>query len=119
MAPQNRIGCRASGRHEHRTAQSIHDDWFIVVSREHHVRVYIVNSEDCWLANAFAERLWKSVKCEQACPHARETASQGRVMIAIYMIYIDSYNRRRPYSRLDRWTPNDVYFDIMSLTLAA
>jgi putative transposase len=33
--------------------------------------------------------------------------------------YLDFYNQRRPHSRIDRRTPDDAYFTIPPLKLAA
>lgn len=64
----------------------------------------------------FVERLWRSVKYEEVYLHAYESVSQAKEGLTRYF---DFYNRRRPHSNLDRWTPDLEYFDLLSLRMAA
>ena len=88
---------------------------FIEVLREHAIQVSM-DGKGCWRDNVFVERLWKTIKYEHVYLHAYETVSDARAKIAIYL---DFYNQRRPHSSIDRRTPDDVYFDLPSLKLAA
>ena len=88
---------------------------FIDVLRHHAIRISM-DGKGCWRDNVFVERLWKSVKYEHVCLNAYEFTFDARTNIAVY---IDSYNRRRPCSSLDRKTPDDVYFLSTPLKQAA
>jgi putative transposase len=88
---------------------------FIGVLNEHDIRISM-DGKGCWRDNVFVERLWKSVKYEHVYLHAYETVTEARTKIATYL---DFYNRRRPHARLDRRTPDDVYFGSLPQQLAA
>jgi putative transposase len=88
---------------------------FIAVLREHDIRISM-DGKGCWRDNVFVERLWKTIKYEHVYLHAYESVSEARTQIATYL---DFYNRRRPHSRLDRRTPDDVYFASQPLMKAA
>jgi len=88
---------------------------FIDVLREHDIRISM-DGKGCWRDNVFVERLWKSVKYEHVYLHAYDSVSEARTKIATYL---DFYNGRRPHSRLDRRTPDDVYFGSRPQQLAA
>ena len=62
------------------------------------------------------ERLWKSVKYEEAYLHGYDTVSIARQTLAKYF---DFYNRRHPYSTLDGMTPDTAYFNLKHPPLAA
>lgn len=66
--------------------------------------------------NVFVERLWRSVKYEEIYLHAYETVGMARALIGRYLSF---YNRRRPHSILDRRTPDQAYFDMLSRPAAA
>jgi putative transposase len=55
------------------------------------------------------ERLWKSVKYEEVYLKAYDTVSEARASIGRYLEF---YNRRRPHSKLERRTPDQVYFNL-------
>jgi putative transposase len=76
----------------------------------------IMDGKGSWRDNVFVERLWRSVKYEEVYLHAYETVSQAREGLARYF---DFYNRRRPHSKLNRLTPDQVYFDSLPLPMAA
>ncbi len=88
---------------------------FIDVLREHDIRISM-DGKGCWRDNVFVERLWKTIKYEHVYLHAYETVSEARSKIATYL---DFYNRRRPHSSLDRRTPDELYFNLSPLRLAA
>jgi len=69
----------------------------------------------CYL-HVFVERLWRSVKYEKVCLHAYESVSQATEGLTRYFEF---YNRRRPHSKLNRLTPNQVYFNSLPLPMAA
>jgi putative transposase len=69
-----------------------------------------------WADNVFVERFWRSLKYEEVYLHAYETVSAARTGIGRY---IDFFNQLRPHSRLNRQTPDQVYFYRLPETLAA
>jgi len=69
-----------------------------------------------WRDNVFVERLWRSVKYEEVYLHAYESVSQAKEGLTRYFNF---YNRRRPHSKLNRLTPDQVYFDSLPLPMAA
>src|SRR5690606_38574118 len=75
-----------------------------------------MDGKGSWRDNVFVERLWRSVKYEEVYLHAYESVSQVKEGLARYF---DFYNRRRPHSKLDRLTPDQVYFDSLPLPMAA
>ena len=88
---------------------------FLDVLHEHRIAVSM-DGKGSWRDNVFVERLWKSVKYEHVYLHAYETVSDARTKLTSYLEF---YNNRRPHSRIDRRTPDDVYFDRPSLKAAA
>ena len=66
--------------------------------------------------NVFVERLWRSIKYEEAYLRAYETVGEARNSIGHYL---DFYNGRRPHSSLDGRTPDHAYFTSLPLRLAA
>lgn len=75
-----------------------------------------MDGKGSWRDNVFVERLWRSVKYEEVYLHAYESVSQAKEGLARYF---DFYNRRRPHSKLNRLTPDQVYFDSLPLPMAA
>jgi putative transposase len=69
-----------------------------------------------WRDNLFVERLWRSVKYEEVYLKAYESVSAAKAGIAQYFSF---YNTRRPHSRLDRKTPDQVYFKPLPLPKVA
>jgi putative transposase len=74
------------------------------------------DGKGCWRDNVFVERLWKSVKYEEVYLRGYESVSQAKALLGRYL---DFYNLRRPHSRLERKTPEQVYFNPRSLPKAA
>ena len=60
-----------------------------------------------WRDNVFVERLWRSIKYEEAYLHACESVNQAKAGIGRY---IEFYNTRRPHSTLNKNTPDEFYF---------
>jgi putative transposase len=75
-----------------------------------------MDGKGAWRDNVFVERLWRSVKYEEAYLRAYDTASEARASIGRYL---DFYNRRRPHSSLDGTTPDHAYFTSLPLRMAA
>ena len=76
--------------------------------QRHGIRIRIrMDDKGCWRDNVFVARLWRTIKYEEVYLHAYQTVSHARQALGRY---INIYNARRPHSRLDRRTPDQVYF---------
>jgi putative transposase len=75
-----------------------------------------MDGKGCWRDNVFVERLWRTIKYEEVYLRAYDTVSQAKASLGRYL---DFYNTRRPHSRLDRMTPDRVYFNEQQLPKAA
>lgn len=80
---------------------------FTGLLKQHEVAISM-DGKGCWRDNVFVERLWKSVKYEEVYLRAYDPVSEARASVGRY---VDFYNSRRPHSRLDRLTPDQVYFN--------
>jgi putative transposase len=69
-----------------------------------------------WRDNVFVERVWKSIKYEEVYLHAYETVTEARTSIGKYLEF---YNSIRPHSSLNRFTPDQVYFNRLPESMAA
>ena len=88
---------------------------FTTVLKDNDIAISM-DGQGCWRDNVFVERLWKSVKYEEVYLHAYDSVSHAKASLGRYL---DFYNSRRPHSSLDRKTPDQVYFQSLSLALAA
>ncbi len=88
---------------------------FTQVLTENDIRISM-DGNGAWRDNVFVERLWRTVKFEHVYLHAYESTSEAKSRIAHYF---DFYNHRRPHSRLDRSTPDQVSFDSLPSSKAA
>ena len=79
---------------------------FTALLREKGVAVSM-DGRGCWRDNVFIERLWKSIKYEEVYLHAYDSVSEARRGLERYLTF---YNHRRPHSKLDRSTPDEIYF---------
>jgi putative transposase len=75
-----------------------------------------MDSKGAWRDNAFVERLWKSVKHEEVYLRAYASVGEARTSIGRYLNF---YNSQRPHSSLDRGTPDEAYFTIPPIAVAA
>jgi putative transposase len=75
-----------------------------------------MDGKGAWRDNVFVERLWKSVKYEEVYLRAYDTVGEARAALGRYL---DFYNRLRPHSSLDRQTPDEAYFGVSPLAVAA
>jgi putative transposase len=75
-----------------------------------------MDGKGAWRDNVFVERLWRSVKYEEVYLRAYDSVSEARASIGRYL---DFYNGRRPHSSLDGITPDQAYFTLLPLRLAA
>ena len=66
-----------------------------------------MDGRGCWRDNVFVERLWKSIKYEEVYLHAYDSVSEAKSGLERYLTF---YNHQRPHSKLDRSTPDEVYF---------
>jgi putative transposase len=69
-----------------------------------------------WRDNVFVERLWRSVKYEEVYLRAYDSVAEARSSLGSYLGF---YNRKRPHSSLDGWTPDQVYFAGLAVSKAA
>ena len=67
-----------------------------------------MDGRGAWRDNVFVERLWRSVKYEEVYLRAYGSVSEARASLGRYLTF---YNGRRPYSSLDRQTPDHVQFN--------
>jgi putative transposase len=74
-----------------------------------------MEGKGAWRDNVFVERLWRSVKYEVYL-QAYDSVSDARASIGRYL---DFYNGRCPRSSLDGTTPDQAYFTLLPLRLAA
>jgi putative transposase len=64
-----------------------------------------MDGKGAWRDNVFVERLWRGVKCEEACLKAYENVGDARASIGRYLAF---YNEGRPHSSLDRRRPDEA-----------
>jgi putative transposase len=88
---------------------------FTGLLKQHEIRISM-DGKGCWRDNVFVERLWKSVKYEEVYLHGYATVSEAKAGLERYLRF---YNSRRPHTSLDRKTPDQVYFESLSLPKAA
>ena len=88
---------------------------FTDLLKENDIRISM-DGKGAWRDNVFIERLWRSVKYEEVYLHAYETVSMARAGLKRYFLF---YNSRRPHSGLDQKTPDQVYFKMPPLPMAA
>lgn len=60
--------------------------------------------------NVFVERVWRSVKYEQVYLKSYDNVSPARADIAQYL---DWYDTSRPHSRLNGFTPEQTYLELL------
>ena len=70
-----------------------------------------MDDQGCWRDNIFVERLWRTIKYEEASLHADATVSEARAGLTRYLT---RYNSRRPHSSLADQTPDQAYFQHVS-----
>jgi putative transposase len=75
-----------------------------------------MDGRGAWRDNVVVERLWRSVKYEEVYLRAYGGVSEARASISRYLSF---YNGRRPHSSLAARTPDEAYFDNLSVKMAA
>lgn len=88
---------------------------FTGVLKDHGIAISM-DGRGSWRDNVFVERLWRSVKYEEVYLHAYDSVSHAKAALGRYFGF---YNARRPHNSLDRQTPDQVYFNALSLAKAA
>ena len=88
---------------------------FTSVLKTWNVRISM-DGKGAWRDNVFVERLWRSVKYEEVYLRAYDNVSVARASIGRYL---DFYNGRRPHSSLDGTTPDQAYFTLLPIRMAA
>jgi len=61
-----------------------------------------------YLDNIFIERLWRSLKQEAVYLHELQDGFQAKRVIKDWISF---YNSERPYTALDKRSPDDAFFD--------
>lgn len=79
---------------------------FTGVLTQHGIRISM-DGKRCWRDNVLIEWLWKPVKHEEVHLRAYDSVAHTRLSIGCYPGFC---NGRRPYTALDRTTPDHVYF---------
>jgi putative transposase len=69
-----------------------------------------MDGRGAWRDNVFVERVWRSVKYERVYLKAYDSVSAARADIADYFLW---YNSARPHSRLERFTPEQTYLNLL------
>ena len=87
---------------------------FTDLLKENDIRISM-DGTGAWRDNVFVERLWRSVKYEEVYLHAYETVSMARAGLKRYFRFYNS----RPHSGLVQKTPDQVYFKMPPLPMAA
>ena len=75
-----------------------------------------MDGKGAWRDNVFVERIWRSVKYKEVYLRAYDSVAEARASIGRYLEF---YNRKRPHSSLDARTPDQAYFNHLSLDAAA
>ena len=67
-----------------------------------------MDGKGAWRDNVFGERLWRTIKYEEAYLRAYDSVSTARISLGRYLEF---YNTRRPHSLLDGRTPDRGYLN--------
>jgi putative transposase len=78
---------------------------FVALLQENGVAISM-DGKGCRRDNIMAERLWRSLRYENICPHAYETGGEARKGIGIWL---EDYNQNRGHSSLADYTPDEAY----------
>ena len=79
---------------------------FTQVLKDNHIQISM-DGKGRWMDNVFIERLWRSLKYEEVYLTAYDTMSHARQRIGHWVQF---YNHRRKHQRLEKQTPNTVYY---------
>lgn len=79
---------------------------FTGVLKQHGIQISM-DGKGRWVGNVFVERLWRSVKYEEAYLKAYESIGDARESLGRYFTF---YNSKRRHPSLDRQTPDSVYY---------
>lgn len=75
-----------------------------------------MDGKGAWRDNVFVERLWRSVKYEEVYLKAYDSVGEARASLGCYLAF---YNGRRPHSSLDGTTPDQAYYTLLPIRVAA
>ncbi len=75
-----------------------------------------MDGKGAWRGNAFIERFWWSLKCENVYLHANEDVRAAQMGIGSCIEY---YNRERQHSSLDTLTPVEAYEQNLQVAAAS
>lgn len=86
------------------------------VLKAHRIQISM-DGKGRWMDNVFVERLWRSLKYEEASLKAYDSVATADTGIERWPNF---FNQRRRHIRLNRHTPDQVYYNLPSgLPLAA
>jgi putative transposase len=88
---------------------------FIKVLASREIKISM-DGKGAWRDNVFVERLWRTIKYEEVYLRAYASVPEARASIRRYLGF---YNGRRPHSSLDGKTPDQAYFNALTLEAAA
>lgn len=79
---------------------------FTQLLKDNEIRISM-DGKGCWRDNVFVERLWKSVKYEEAYLKAYDSVSNAKAHLGTYLNF---FNTHRPHQSLDGKTPDTIYY---------
>ena len=88
---------------------------FTDVLKSHNITISM-DGKGRWIDNVFIERLWRTVKYEDLYIKAYETPAELRKGLKNFFSF---YNSRRRHAALGRKTPDSVYFEQLTMPIAA
>ena len=88
---------------------------FTSLLKAHDIEISM-DGKGAWRDNVFVERLWRSVKYEEVYRRAYDSVSHARASISRYFEF---YNSKRTHTSLEKRTPDEVYFNLQRMPIAA
>ena len=80
---------------------------FTSVLKRHHIKISM-DGKGRWVDNVIVERLWRSLKYEEVYLKAYDSPVEARVEIGKYFEF---YNTKRRHQALDKYTPDELYYE--------
>ena len=88
---------------------------FTSLLKAHDIEISM-DGKGAWRDNVFVERLWRSVKYEEVYRRAYDSVSHARALLGRYFEF---YNSKRTHTSLEKRTPDEVYFNLQRMPIAA
>jgi len=89
-------------------------DDFTNVLKKHDIQISM-DGKGRWVDNVFIARLWRSVKYEEVYLQAYDDIRSAKESLGKYFEF---YNCERKHQSLDRQTPDQVYYENVSMKAA-